>query len=95
MEGAPETLLPALFDMTEGELRLVQGDGFTGLLRLDAILPAETAGEDAEALRDSIAIRVQQTLAQDAFTLFTNALSNEAGIQIDQTAVNAVHAQMN
>ena len=95
VEGAPETLLPALFDMTEGELRLVQGDGFTGLLRLDAILPAETAGEDAEALRDSIAIRVQQTLAQDAFTLFTNALSNEAGIQIDQTAVNAVHAQMN
>jgi len=95
VEGAPETLLPALFEMTEGELRLVQGDGFTGLLRLDAILPAETAGEDAEALRDSIAIRVQQTLAQDAFTLFTNALSNEAGIQIDQTAVNAVHAQMN
>lgn len=92
---APATLLPTLFDMTEGELRVVQGDGFTGLLRLDAILPAETAGEDAEALRDSIAIRARQTLAQDAFALFTNALSNEAGIQIDQAAVNAVHAQMN
>ena len=95
VEGAPQTLLPTLFAMTEGEIRLVQGDGFTGLLRLDAILPAETAGEDAEALHDSIAIRIQQTLAQDAFALFTNALSAEAGIQIDQTAVNAVHAQMN
>lgn len=95
VEDAPETLLPTLFDMAEGEIRIVQGDGFTGLLRLDAILPAETAGEDAEALRDSIAIRIQQTLAQDAFTLFTNALSTEAGIQIDQTAVNAVNAQMN
>lgn len=95
VEGAPQDLLPTLFSMTEGELRVVQGDGFTGLLRLDAILPAETAGEDAEALRDSIAVRARQTLAQDAFTLFTNALSNEAGIQIDQTAVNAVNAQMN
>lgn len=95
VEDAPQDLLQTLFAMTEGETRVVQGDGFTGLLRLDAILPAETAGEDAEALRDSIAIRARQTLAQDAFTLFTNALSNEAGIQIDQTAVNAVHAQMN
>lgn len=95
VEGAPQDLLATLFAMTEGEIRVVQGDGFTGLLRLDAILPAETAGEDAEALRDSIAVRARQTLAQDAFTLFTNALSNEAGIQIDQTAVNAVNAQMN
>ncbi|MEN9409340.1 MAG: hypothetical protein RL216_1314 [Pseudomonadota bacterium] len=95
VEGAPDTLLDTLFSMTEGELRVVQGNGFTGLLRLDAILPAETAGDDAEALRDSIAIRARQTLAQDAFSLFTNALSAEAGIQIDQTAVNAVNAQMN
>lgn len=95
VEKAPADLLDTLFTMEQDELRVVQGDGFTGLLRLDTISPAETAGEDAEALRDSIAIRAQQTLAQDAFALFTNALSTEAGIQIDQTAVNAVNAQMN
>ncbi|MBU9699900.1 SurA N-terminal domain-containing protein [Rhodobacteraceae bacterium HSP-20] len=95
VESAPADLLDTLFAMEQEELRVVQGDGFTGLLRLDTISPAETAGEDAEALRDSIAIRAQQTLAQDAFALFTNALSTEAGIQIDQTAVNAVNAQMN
>lgn len=95
IEGVPQTLLPTLFGMQQGDLQLVQGDGFTGLLRLDAILPAETEGEDAIALREAISIRAQQTLAQDAFQLFTNALSNEAGIQIDQTAINAVHAQFN
>lgn len=95
VEKAPADLLDTLFAMAQGDIRVVQGDGFTGLLRLDAITPAETTGEDAEALRDSIAIRAQQTLAQDAFALFTTALSNEAGIQIDQTAVNAVNAQMN
>ncbi|PLL13014.1 peptidylprolyl isomerase [Tabrizicola sp. TH137] len=95
VEDAPPALLDTLFRMTEGDLQLVQADGFTGLLRLDAIRPAETEGEDAIALREAISIRAQQTLAQDAFQLFTNALSNEAGIQIDQTAVNAVHAQFN
>lgn len=95
VEGAPETLLPAVFAMAEGELRVIEGPGFTGLVQLDAILPAETEGAEAEALRDTITLRARQALAQDAFTLFTNALSNEAGIQIDQTAVNAVHAQMN
>ena len=69
--------------------RKLQAEGFTGLVRLDAIAPADTTGEDAEALRDSIAIRAQQTLAQDSFQLFTNALSNEAGIQIDQSAVKS------
>ncbi|MEZ5755663.1 MAG: SurA N-terminal domain-containing protein [Paracoccaceae bacterium] len=95
LENTPETLLPAVFAMAEGELRVIEGPGFTGLVQLDAILPAETEGDEAEALRDTITLRARQALAQDAFTLFTNALSNEAGIQIDQTAVNAVHAQMN
>lgn len=91
----PPAVLTTVFDLTEGEVQVVPAAGFTGLVRLDAILSAETEGEDAIALRESIAIRAQQTLAQDAFQLFTNALSNEAGIQIDQTAINAVHAQMN
>ena len=95
VEAAPETLLPTLFGMKAGALAVVEGDGFIGLLRLDEIIPAATTGEDAEALRDMIEIRARQALAQDAFQLFANALSNEAGIQLDQTAINAVHAQMN
>lgn len=95
VDGAPDTLIQTLFQMGEGELRVVEGPGFTGLLRLDAITPAATEGEDAQNLRDSIEIRARQALAQDAFTLFSNALSNEAGIQIDQTAINAVNTQIN
>ncbi|NBE05975.1 SurA N-terminal domain-containing protein [Paragemmobacter ruber] len=95
VEDAPETLLPTVFAMDEGAVQVIAGDGFTGLVRLDGILPAETEGQDATDLRDTIELRARQALAQDAFSLFTNALSNEAGIKIDQTAINAVHAQMN
>ena len=95
VENTPPDMITQIFTMATGDLAVVQAEGFTGLVRLDAIAPADTTGEDAEALRDSIAIRAQQTLAQDGFQLFTNALSNEAGIQIDQAAINAVHAQFN
>ena len=34
-------------------------------------------------------------LSDDALSLFTAALIAEAGITLDQTAINAVNAQMN
>ena len=95
VEGAPDTLIPTLFEMEDGAIAVVEGPGFAGVIRLDGITPAATTGEDAEAMRDMIEVRARQALAQDAFTLFANGLSNEAGIQLDQTAINAVHAQMN
>ena len=33
-------------------------------------------------------------MAQDAFQLFTNALIAEAGITMNDAAINAVHAQV-
>ena len=95
VEGAPQDFMDRLFKMAEGEVAVVEGEGFTALVQLNAIIPAEATGEDAEALRESIAIQAEQGIAQDAFSLFTNALSNESGITLDQTAINAVHAQFN
>jgi peptidyl-prolyl cis-trans isomerase D len=93
VEGAPDTLLPAVFEMAKGDLRVIEAPGFTALVQLDSIAPAETEGEDATALRDSIKVQAAQAIAQDAFTLYTQALTTEAGITLDQAAINAVHAQ--
>jgi peptidyl-prolyl cis-trans isomerase D len=95
VEGAPQDFLERLFRMAEGEVALVEGAGFTALVQLNAVIPAEATGEDAVALREAIAIQAEQGIAQDAFSLFTNALTNEAGITLDQTAINAVNAQFN
>lgn len=95
VEGAPQDFLTRVFDMQEGAVEVVEGDGFTGVVQLNAITPAEMEGEDAAALRDAIAIQAEQAIAQDAFGLFTTALSTEAGITLDQAAINAVHAQFN
>lgn len=95
VEGAPQDFMQRLFALSQDEVAVVEGDGFTGVVQLTAVLPAAQTGEDADAFRESIAIQIEQGIAQDAFSLFTNALSNEAGITLDQTAINAVNAQFN
>lgn len=92
---APADVLTAVFDMAAGDLRVIEVDGFTAVLRLDSIAPADTEGDTATALKQAISSNTQAAIAQDAFTLFSNALRSQAGITLDQAAINAVHAQFN
>ncbi len=94
VEGAPDTLLPAIFEMTQGELRVIEGPDFVGLVQLDSIQPAATDTPDALAMKATIASQLQQALAQDAFEMFATALIAEAGVTINDAAIAAVHAQV-
>lgn len=93
VEGAPETLMPTVFEMATGEVRVIESAGYTAIVQLDSITPAATDSEDTTALRDAIKVQAGQAIASDAFTLYTNALTAQAGIALDQAAINAVHAQ--
>ncbi|MDP4892960.1 SurA N-terminal domain-containing protein [Cypionkella sp.] len=95
VEGAPTSLLQAVFAMAAGEMRVIEGPGFTGIVRLDEVTAATQEGDGPAALKGAIATQVEQALSQDALALFSNALTNEAGITLDQSAINAVHAQFN
>jgi peptidyl-prolyl cis-trans isomerase D len=95
VEGAPAEVIAAAFAMTPGDLRVIEVPGYTALLRLDAVTPAPADGEAATAMREAIRVQTEQGLAQDAFTLYTSALTAEAGITLDQAAISAVNAQVN
>lgn len=95
VEGAPGDLIAAVFAMAPGDVRVIEGPNFTGVLRLDEILPAAQEGEDVAALKEALSAQIEQAFAQDALQLFSNALTDEAGIYLDQNAINAVHAQFN
>ncbi|WP_103334189.1 peptidylprolyl isomerase [Pseudotabrizicola formosa] len=95
VEGAPPEVLTAVFAMAAGEVRVIEAPGFVGLVRLDEVLPAAQEGEEVAALKSAIAAQVEQALAQDALQLFSSALTDEAGIFLDQNAINAVNAQFN
>lgn len=92
--GTPESLLPDVFTMAEGDVRVIEAEGFVGVVRLDRILPAPTEGPDAEALKTALMAQAEQAIAADAFNAYTTALTSDAGISIDQAAINAVHASL-
>jgi peptidyl-prolyl cis-trans isomerase D len=92
--NAPETLLPAVFAMAEGDVQVIEAEGFIAVVRLDRIQPAASEGEEAEALRAAIAAQAEQAISADAFAAFTNALGAEAGITLDQTVINAVNTSL-
>ena len=94
VEGAPQSLLPAVFTMSEGEVRVIEEGDFIALLRLETVKPAEATGEEADALRAALRAQIEQAISQDAFAAFATAVSAEAGITLDQTAINAVNARL-
>jgi peptidyl-prolyl cis-trans isomerase D len=94
ISGTPETLLPAVFAMAEGDVQVIEGTDFIAIVQLDRIQPAASEGDDAEALRGAISAQAQQAMSADAFAAFTNALSTEAGITLDQAVINAVNTSL-
>lgn len=94
IESAPDTLLGDVFKMTEASVQVIESGDFVAVVQLDRILPAEAEGEEAVATRDAISAQVRQAIASDAFAAFTDALTAEAGITLDQAAINAVHVSL-
>jgi peptidyl-prolyl cis-trans isomerase D len=94
IDDAPESLMPAVFKMMEGDVQVVEAPGFVAVVRLDRVNPAATEGEEAEALQATVAAQAAQSIASDAFNAFTSALTAEAGVTLDQAAINAVHASL-
>ena len=95
VEGAPDTLLADVFKLAEGAVQVIEAPDFVAVVQLDRILPAETEGEEAQAMQDALAANARQAIAADAFAAFTAALTAEAGISLDQAAINAVNASIN
>ncbi|MCB6176754.1 SurA N-terminal domain-containing protein [Rhodobacter sp. Har01] len=94
VEAAPQSLLPAIFTMAEGEVRVIEEGDFVALVQLEKVMPAATEGDEAKALRAALEAQIQQAISDDAFNAFATAVLAEAGIRLDQAAINAVNARL-
>ena len=92
--GAPPAMLSAVFALDPGQTVLVDGPGTTVIAQLSAILGAADDDPDLERLRSRFADDAAQSIAQDALDAFRRALELQAGISINQAALNAVHARI-
>jgi len=96
VDAAPADLIERAFGMdASGEMLIISEPGFTGLMRLDTVTPADQDSPEAAELRQALLTRMGQELGQDAFQLLTQGLLDRATIKLDDAAINAIHAQMN
>lgn len=96
---SPPTDLPfgavdAAFDMTRGEARILGDDAGVVLMRLERITPPQSSDPNTQALRDAIEEQAAQDMAANVLTAIARSIEAEAGISVNQAAVNAVHAQI-
>lgn len=91
----PDGFIDAVFapGLAAGATTLIEGDGRVIIASIDAVLPPEDT-DDNTAIADSYIASAAQGAAQDVITAFSSALRTREGISINQTAVDAIHAQL-
>lgn len=94
VEGAPAVLMSTVFSMAEAAVSVVDADGFVAVVVLDKVIPAATEGEEAVASRAALSASFAQSISADAFEAFTTAITIDAGITLDQAAVDAVNTSL-
>ncbi len=94
-QGMAPDVVATAFTMKAGEVQLVQSKDFTGLIRLDSILPVDPKAPDAQKTHDKLAAQTEQSIAQDTYDLFTAAMTAQGGLTIDQATIKSVQSQMN
>lgn len=93
LEDTPDVLITTVFEMTEGELRVISADGGAWLVRLDAVQAPDLASDEAQQIRAGFAEQTAQSYAQDMIDAFTLSVQSKAGIALNETAINAVNTQ--
>jgi peptidyl-prolyl cis-trans isomerase D len=94
--GTAPGFLSRVFQMEPGDLTVIdgpdEGAGPTVLIvRLDEILPADETDPGVIALRERLSESGRAGLAQDLFQAYVGQLQTQAGVQLDQAAINAVN----
>lgn len=94
--GTAPGFMDRIFRMQTGDLAVIdgpdEGAGPTVLIvRMDDVMPTDESNPGVAALRTRLAETARAGLAQDLFQAYVGQLQAEAGVQLDQAAINAVH----
>jgi peptidyl-prolyl cis-trans isomerase D len=94
IDNAPPGLMEGVFKMKQGEVKAFQGDNAVWVVKLTQVLPAAKNDPDIKKMRDQIIQQGDQGMQNDAFLYFAQAIQSHQGININQSALNAVNAQL-
>ncbi|MCF6443588.1 peptidylprolyl isomerase [Nereida sp. MMG025] len=90
--GQTVDLVGPAFEMAAGDVQVIEGPERIYVLRLDAINDPDAADAEVASLRDALTSATEQDMGQDLLDAFTARIQSDARIQLDQGAINAIHA---
>ncbi len=91
LDQTPVDLLNQVFEMEVGEVRVVSDAEGTAVVRLDETLPPDD-GNDMQFLTQALNEQLNQSLSNEIFQIYLQAVQSRARPQVNQQAVNSVHA---
>lgn len=93
VDGVPSALIARIFAAEPGSA--LAGPGAPGtaiLLWLDSVQPADFSAPEVASAQSQLSAAYASSIAQDLFESYGQAIQTEAGLSINQAALNAVHA---
>lgn len=95
LDQVPPALTERAFATPVGETFTVADiGGKAWIARVDAIIPADMDDPETIGLMDAIRSQGGTAVAQDMFEAYGQAVQTAAGLTLNQTAINAVHASL-
>ena len=91
VQGTPEGFMPQVFDLEVGEPAIIEGFGSVIVVTVTDISPPAQTPE-TETLSEALRLQMDQALAQDLFAIYARDVQLRARPQLNQQAIQAVHA---
>ena len=94
IDALPQGAVDRLFELAEGEVAVLPGQGRVALLRLDAVVAADMESDTAKARAERLRQEAGAAIAEDLFSAYAADIQSRAGVEINQAALNSVNSQM-
>ncbi len=94
VEGTPPDFTDIVFDMETDEVRVLAEGGEAWLVRIDRIQVPDPTTPDSQAVRAQFALQTAEAISNSLLTAYTQSVLDNTGVTINQSAINAVQAQL-
>lgn len=93
VEGTPPDFNAAIFEMTIGEVRVIDAENRAFIVRLDNTAAPDLNDENVIAQREAIAENTRAGIAQDIFDAYATSVQQRTEQNLNLNTINAVNAQ--
>ena len=94
IENTPISMLDIMFQIEAGKAAIAAGPDSVFIARLDQINAYDPMSAENQPLQDAVQDQLDGQIANDLLSTFAGALRDEAGVSLNQTAINQINAQM-